>query len=386
MSLTKLFGNTDDFRNWDKWIQHCDIIENLTDIERERAKRAFRFLRSEFGEDFLAYVFDKRHPLLSYIVNLAPWTRKWIIRFVEALKELKDVEGYNGLVQRLKDKDKFPEGESVLEVAYRFLKAGFKIVIDPSTSPNRKVPDLEIMIEEKKEHLFVEVSVQRENMAQIKATRTMDGIMEPLWQSLPFLNFCGKIHKSLSEKHLAEVLSEIKKTIGRMRAENAFQELIIEDTVELGFAPIKDKDLLEKWAKSRGLGIGELNGPSVDVDELQRTRMKIQKEQKQLPLGNPNILVVRNENLYFSLKDVKAAINELEECVYEFSHILFVIVTGSYTGPRESETIMKDQHLFIKRSRDDWNVQEHIILLNRYCAFDISPATISKVYVAFGKY
>ncbi len=373
-----------DYRNWDKLIRNCDVIDGLTDIEKERAKRAFLFLKSEFGEDFLEYAFDNGHPIISYIPNLAPWTRKWITRFAEALRSLREEKGYASLLKRLKDKDKFVEGESVLDVAYKFFKAGFKTVFDPSTLGNRKVPDLELISEEKE--LFVEVSVQLPSMTQVRAMTTMNKTIDPLWHSLPFLNYAGRLYKALSEKHLAEIQRKVRETVDRAKTENAFQELISEDTLELGLAPDKDKGFLEKWAKSRGLKIGEFSGPSFEVNELQRTRMKIQKEQKQLPSTHPNILVVRNNNLFFGLRDIRKGISDLEECLYEFPHLLFVIVTGGYLGSPASETIMKDQHVFVKRSREDFHVETHMILLNRYCAFDVSPATISKVYVAFGKY
>ena len=120
----------EDYKNWDKLIQHCEVIEGLTDFERERAKRAFQILRKELGENFLDYAFDKRHPIRQYLVNLAPWTRKWITWLAEALKELREQENYSSLLNRIKDENKFDEGLSVLKIAYKFSKAGFKIVVD----------------------------------------------------------------------------------------------------------------------------------------------------------------------------------------------------------------------------------------------------------------
>lgn len=387
MSQLRISGNPADWKNWEKLIQRCDTIEELTDVEKEKTKRAFLFLKREFGEEFLEYAIDGLHPIAYYIINSAPWTSKWLTRFAEALKSLKEVDGYASLVQRLKHKDKFFEGESVLEVAYKFSKAGFKITVDPLTIENKKVPDLKIVNEEAKEELFVEVSNQQQSINYSKALRTFDKISEPL-TFLVFLNCysCGRVLKVLSERHLSEIVKQINEKIELMKNEDAFQELIIDDTIELAIAPNKDKDILEKWAESRGLKVGEFRGPLINADELQRTKAKIQREQEQLPRNSPNILVIGNNNLFFNLHDVRKGIGELEECVYEFSHILFFIVRGDYEGTAENEIIMKDQHLFIKRSREDLNVEQYMILLNRYCDFPVSPATISKVYLAFGKY
>lgn len=387
MSQLRISGNPADWKNWEKLIQRCDTIEELTDVEKEKTKRAFLFLKREFGEEFLEYAVDGLHPIAYYIINSAPWTSKWLTRFAEALKSLKEVDGYASLVQRLKHRDKFFEGESVLEVAYKFSKAGFKITVDPLTIENKKVPDLKIVNEEAKEELFVEVSNQQQSINYSKALRTFDKISEPL-TFLVFLNCysCGRVFKVLSERHLSEIVKQINERIELMKNEDAFQELIIDDTIELAIAPNKDKDILEKWAESRGLKVGEFRGPLINADELQRTKAKIQREQEQLPRNSPNILVIGNNNLFFNLHDVRKGIGELEECVYEFSHILFFIVRGDYEGTAENEIIMKDQHLFIKRSREDLNVEQYMILLNRYCDFPVSPATISKVYLAFGKY
>ena len=385
MNSRKALTGPEDYKSWDKLIQHCSEIEGLTDFEKEKAKRAFLFLKQEFGEPFLGQVFIDRHPFGFNIINTAPWTRKWITWFAEAVKSLRDSDGFGSLLKRLKDKDRYVEAESVLEVAYRLSRAGFQIAFDPQALENKKVPDLRINNEEKNEELFVEISIQRQSLARIKSMATMDAITKPLWLSFPFLNYCGIVHKALSEKHLVEISREVEKAVERMKAQDAFEELIIEGTLELGLSPDKDRDVLAKWASSRGIKTGELIGPGIDENELHRTKMKIQKEQNQLPRSNPNILVINDTNLFFGLRDIRMGMSELEECVYEFPHLLFAIITGSSLGGPESMTLMKDQHVFVKKTRYDVLVEQSMILLNRYCSFNISPATISKVYLAFGE-
>jgi hypothetical protein len=385
MSGRKALTGPEDYKSWDKLVQHCNEIEGLTDLEKEKAKRAFLYLKQEFGEQFLEQVFVDPHPFGFNIINTAPWTRKWITWFAEAMKSLRDSDGFGSLLKRLKDKDRYVEAESVLEVAYKLSRAGLRVAFDPQAPENRKIPDLRINNEEKSEELFVEISIQRESMARTKSMTTMNAITRPLWSSFPFLNYCGIIHKTLSEKHLADVSREVEKAVERVKAQDAFQELVIEGTLELGLSPNKDRDVLEKWASSRGIKTGELIGPGIDENELHRIKMKIQKEQNQLPRSGPNILVINDTNLFFGLRDARTVIGELEECIYEFPHLLFAIVTGSSLGGPESMTLMKDQHVFVKKTRYDAVVEQSMIFLNRYCSFNISPATISKVYLAFGE-
>jgi len=384
----KIFKSPEDFRNWEKLIQHCEKIEGFTDFEKEKCKRAFQFLREELGDNFLERAFDEQHPICLYLVNLAPWTRKWIIWFAEALKELRKAKNYSNLLNRIKDGNRFSEGLSVLESAYKFSKAGFEITIDPpvDVSKREKIPDLKLIDEDTKEESFVEVSILGESKASRDAFQTMDKIIQSLWPYVPFIHYCGRIYKAISERHLNEIVKKIKEVAERAKNENQFHELVIEDTIEVGIAPESDKQLLEKWAEERGLKVGEVIGPLIDVNEILRTKRKIEKEQRQLPHNHPNILIVRNNNLFFGIRDIRKAISELEEEVYNYPHLLSVIVSGRHLGASKHVTIMKDHHVFIKKTRADLLTEQYIILLNRFCDFKISPAMIAKIYSAFKNY
>ena len=198
-----MLKKSEDYKNWSKLIQHCEVLEGLTDFEKEKAKRAFQFLMEELGENFLDDAFNNGHPICQYLMNLAPWTRKWITWFAEALKELKEQENYSSLLNRIKDKDKFGEGLSVLETAYKFSKVGLKITVDPSVdiSGREKVPDLKLIDRNTEEILFVEVSVLGESRVAQDAFQTMQRITDSLWRFVPFMHYCGRVYKALSEPH-----------------------------------------------------------------------------------------------------------------------------------------------------------------------------------------
>ncbi|MEW6231759.1 MAG: hypothetical protein AB1566_05510 [Chloroflexota bacterium] len=384
----KILERHEDYLDWEKLIQHCETIDGFTDLEKEGAKRAFRLLKEEFGNDFLKCAFANYHPIRHYIVNLAPWTRRWVIWLAEAIKELKDQENYPNLLSRLKDDEKFGEGVSVLESAYKLSKAGFNISFDPliDSLGRTKSPDLKLIDKDTKEELFVEVSVLGESKIARDASQTMQRIIEPLWWSVPFMHYCGRIYKTLSEKHLAHIVKNLDEIVEKVKRENIFQNLVIEDVIEMGIAPENDKQFLEKWATERGLKVGEFSGPPFDVDEILRTKRKIENEQKQLPSNHPNILIIRNNNLFFHVRDIRKTINELEEAVYEYPHLLVVVIAGGYMGSGENVITMKDQHVFIKKTKADLFVEQYIILFNQFCGLKISPSTITKVYNSFRSY
>lgn len=394
MSLIRVSGKPEDWTNWEKLIQQTDTYKELTDIEKEKAKCAFLFLNQEFGEKFLQDAFEKAHPeeshpLLSYTINSAPWTRKWLTRFSDALKSLKDVDGYSGLLKRLMDKKGFFEAESVLWVAGKLRKAGFKIVIDPLIVSNRRIPDLKIVNEDTNEEMFIEISIQKQSTTAAKAFITFETFFDELsWITFNHLAYCGRILKVLSDRHMPEVLKEVKDKIEKAKKELSFQELIIEDTIELAIAPQKDANILEIWAKSRGIEAGTFSGPPTNVDEVRRTKATIQREQQQLPKTSPNIVVIENGKLFRNRQDIRRAMSELEECLFDFPSLLFFISNDRYegeTGVEQNETFAKDQQIFTRRVIDEYNIEQAIILLNRYCDFYVSAATINKVYLAFGK-
>ncbi len=383
----KVLEKYEEYLDWDKLAEHCDSIEGLSGLEKERAKRAFKFLKEALGENLLKES-RPRHPLIPHILNLAPWSRKWISWLAEALEELQERNGYQSLLERLRRTDGFSEGLSVLEVADKLSKSGFEVVFDPvvDVSGQTKRPDLRLLDRETGETVYVEVSVLEESRVARDASRTMTKIFDPLWRVVPFLNYSGVIHKSLSERHLEEVAQKVVATVEKVRKTGAFQYLAIEDVLELGIAPDNDKDLLEKWATERGLHIGELSGPRFDVDEVLRTRRKIEREQDQLPKEHPNLLVIKSTNLFLMVRDRRRAIAELEESVYEFPHLLAAIVSGDHLGKAETDIMMKGQHVVITKPRLDLLVEYHMILLNKFCHTKVSASVITKIYNSFRTY
>src|SRR5258706_4881773 len=119
----------EDYKDWIKLAEHAATLEELTAVEKTSANRAFRFLALEFGTDFLKQWKGAPHPLWMQILNLAPWTRKWIILFARDIRELKSCRGYDGLISRLKGRESFDEGQSVLRAASRLARAGFTVEI-----------------------------------------------------------------------------------------------------------------------------------------------------------------------------------------------------------------------------------------------------------------
>lgn len=380
----KIIEKYEDYKNWDKLSQHCETIEELSGLEKEKAKWAFQFLRKELGDNFLCYAFASGHPIIRTISNLAPWTRKVITWFAESLEDLKHQDNYTGLLTRLKDSERFSEGLSVLNAAHKFSQAGFNISFDPTVniSGKEKIPDIKIIDKNTKEELFVEVSILGASQTSIAADRTMNCITWPLHTTFHRLHHCGRIHKVLSEKHLAEIVKLVMEKAEKAKSTSTFQEFTKEGVIEIGFAPESDKPILERWAIERGLKVGGFSGPPIDSNDISRTKGKIRTEQSQLPNTVPSILVLQAPDLFLFISDTSKLINELEEEVYKYPHILYVIIKGGHLGGGENCDTMKDQHVYTERTKFNMLVEKNILLLNRFCELKISDVTNSKIQQA----
>jgi len=370
-----------DITNWDWLAQNCDKISGLSPLEREKAKRAFMFLKKELGVDFLISVLEKRHPIMFGIMNMVAWTRKYFIWFAEAMEELKSQENYSSFIARIKDTSKYLEAVSVLTEAHRFCQAGFSVEIDPLTGSS--IPDLKIIDSETNEEIFVEVSMLFESKAKAEASSTFLQILNSLLGTSPFLHWSGRIHKTLSTSHCQEVVEKIRAMLQKVQKRGKIGEVNIRGIIELAVAPDSDKSMLQKWADERQLKIGSFEGPPYDANEVVRVRRKIEREQKQLPVTGSNIVIIQNNDIFDYLNDIRKLISALEEEVYKYEHLLIVVVSGSHIGNGRIFNTMKDQHIYVEKLQFDVIVYKHILLLNRFCKFRISPRLITKVYTAF---
>ncbi len=376
----------DELKSWDKQIHYCDTLENLTDFEKERIKRSLVFLKEELGEDFLAHIIDSWHPLASYFFNLAPWTRLWLAKFAEEIQAAKEYANYPVLLGKIKTHDGFSEGRSLLQIGYILSRAGFRIIIDPEVQlPNfKKIPDLKLIDNETEEELFLEASVLGMSAIDKEASTTFNEVLKTIIRTGPTLRFRGRIFKRLSQKSLRQVVAEVERTAKKATMSNSFQFLDQEGVIKLGLAPESDCPLLKQWASDKNVESG-LSGPPYGTNFIARLNMKIAEEQKQLPQGCPNIIVITTNNIAIQ-DNPKDIINEVEEVVYRYPHILFTIILAEFQGELgDTVAIMKDQNFFTLGGSGEFVLSKGILIFNKYCNLKVTPALITKIYTAVSK-
>ena len=407
----ELFVTEEDYWNWDKYIQQCDLID-LSDDDRQRAKDSYRYLRGVLGEGYLKRAFRQGNPMLYwYFINAANLARLSLIRFAEALKALEGAPGYEAILRRIrrpKRLDEMAEGDSVIEVAQKFLRAGFSVEFEPRVSvadhrgvAGPKNPDMRVVDAETGEEIIVEVSRMLPSDSQNLTSRTY----EVIWNVLERDAILGdpealknvlaprhilpraKILRGVEEEELKGVVEQIRELIARVRGSGKFGELIIPDTIEVGIASYDDHDRAREWAASRGMRENDqVEGADILTDEISRAKVKLRDKLKQLPDDRAGIVVLipTGTNLILFVYDVRWLVASLAEEVEKHPKLLCAVMFHTFQeGGKESFSINIGPHVVTKLVRSDKVTEQSLIIRNTACRHTPSTRTLEKVRAAF---
>jgi hypothetical protein len=407
----EIFTTQEDYWSWDKYIQQCDLIE-LSDIDRQRAKDSFRYLRAVLGEGYLKRASRQGNPMFSwYFLNSANLARLSLIRFAEALKALEGAPGYSAILRRIrrpKSLDEMAEGDSVIEVAQKFLRAGFSVEFEPRVSvtdyrgvAGPKSPDMRVVDVETGEEIIVEVSRMLPSDSQNLTSHTYEVIWNVLVRDAmlsdpeALKNVLAPRHilprarilRGIEEEELRVVVEQIRTLVDRVRAAGEFGELIIPDTIEVGIASYDDHDRAREWAASRGMRENDqIEGADILTDEISRARVKLRDKLKQLPADKPGIVVLMpaGTNLILFVYDIRLLVASLAEEVERHPKLLCAVMFHTFQeGGKESFSVNLGPHVVTKLVRSDKVTEQSLIIHNTACKYKPSARTLEKVRVAF---
>lgn len=373
--------------DWNYWIKDVDDIEGLSSVEKEKAKHAFVIVKDTFGTNPQSLL-ENRHPIISDLVNRAPWTRTWFVYFANALEELQQHENGQKILTKLKNSNWYHKTLLELDVAMALEKAGFNIVFYPNLEKNEKVPDLKIINKETKEEFFVEVSELGSSIQERESYETFDKIAMHIFRNArtekgESLLYRGRVNKYLSQPNLERIISKID-TLIRNTRKSGFEELVEDNVIELAFAKSEYLNELKSWGTRRNIQEGLL-GPSYDVDENYRLGVKIEREQEQLPKDILNILVIRDSPLLLSAyNSIEKTVSRIEEYVYKHDHLAMCVVMNSYiSGMGEDVFKMIGDHIFSRRYSETF--QRDLLILSNKFIIDkkLTLNSLSKMKQAF---
>ncbi|OGF01590.1 MAG: hypothetical protein A2509_03085 [Candidatus Edwardsbacteria bacterium RIFOXYD12_FULL_50_11] len=371
-SLDRLPG--DDL--WAKMINSCENIEGLSKKEIKESQDAFKVLQNTLGINFLEMVFSKNHPMTFNLINVVAWTRRWIIWLAKAIDVSLNYDKKRSILKRLKDPDKYYEGLSVLKYADKLSRMGFEISIDEMIG--KKVPDIKVINKENGETFVIEVSIQKRSVHEEKAFEIMRSVTFAVFCSAPGMSYCGGIYKYLADKHLADVICKVKDIAVSSKSNNLFKCLHIPYILDFAIAPSEDDPKLINWAKRYRTQPGQFSGPDDEVNHFRRLEAKVFKEQEQLPIDKPGIIIIESNDL-FRTRDYRGTISRIEDIVYKYDKLAVLIISGSYIGSGSNVIIQKEGHKYIGIKKNDLLFEQYYFIKNKYCNHKLSKETLDKI-------
>lgn len=384
---------------WDIFVQQIDEIDQLSKSEQENARSALQTLRIAFGNSFPYLAWKSHHPLSDYLIGITtPWRCRWLMWLASAFAGLKELDGFKELWRRIQAIDqinKAIEGLSVIEVAYKFFKAGFRVSFEPSVTVSRKrhgkqsigpkKPDLKLLNEETNEEVYIEVTALGISESHRLISYTYDRISGLLFPLLSHgLVIYARIHKALSEQGLTDVETRIRHLIETVRTTNEGCILEIPNTIEVGIALEKDTDCVHQWAAAKDIGPG-VTGAMIPQLELPRTRKRVYRKAQQLPASRPGIIVIHQYNPLFQIYSIEEIVSEIEREVRKYPQLLCAIISHRYLSPSEANDSMekKGPHLAVRMKIIDPLWENTTILFNGSYKMTISNSTLERLHNSF---
>lgn len=398
----KIFGNNEDREKWDKHAEHADAVEEFTDGEKDKVKEALSYLRGPdvLGENFITRARRSEHPLWSYFAGPVPWKLQWLTRFAAAMRELRDVDGFQDhMKEQIKEAEKFSERESVLEIAYKFFKAGFGVSFDPPVSVSKPrgltgrllsfqgAPDLKIVDGETGEEIFVEVSALGESDISKQCDRNYHLVRDILVERALFTESLfprARVRRILDDDELVELAGQLSELVAKVKGSGEV-EYLENDMIEACVAPAHQKDVPDRWAEERGIEDIPVEGPTIPLQDPFRIKRIIRKEQKQLPSGKPGIVVITTDwTLLFHANGVGAVISELEAVLRDLPQLSGAVACCTYGGgEKEGYVASGGPHTAVKRVTKAGLTEETVISFNPSCVVPLSDRASNKVRDAF---
>jgi hypothetical protein len=123
-----------------EWNHHIESLEQMSGFqaqEKHRAKEALLYLQTVLGDNFLQRCstespFVVRHPLLWWLANYAPSSRRSITRFADEMRILDGSQNLGNVLARLHDVNQFDHDALLIKSASRLVSDGLRARFEPT--------------------------------------------------------------------------------------------------------------------------------------------------------------------------------------------------------------------------------------------------------------
>lgn len=359
----------------EKWSYHKKAIrenEHLSSSDKEKVLMGLAQVERIFGEDFLEIAIQKRHPILKYFFNNAPWTRFWLAEFGVMLSELEGCDGFERIHERLISEQNFPTALSELEIAFKFKNADFLVEFYPKHGRY----ECDLKVKKQNEEIYIEIA----NIGPSEEERKTWHTFHELSGTYIFdheVEVAGKVYKSLSSPRIAEIRRKISSCAKEAKKTKRCIVISQPGIVEIIICPRSLSDEVSKWLKQKGLS-SHFEGPSYQVDELRRVVKAFRDENRQLPKDKPGIVVLYHSRIFVksNADSYRRLVYELEEEIYEHSNLTAgVLVFPDVVGASEAGSYGGD-FAWSRKTKSQLKGENTVVIKNKYSKFQISEDAI----------
>lgn len=364
--------------SWDTVREQISEDDDFSESQKIELLEHINYLAHLIGDR----VFDLgyRHPLLQYVLNTAPWTRRWFWDLSIKLRKISNCINFQSVIKRLLSTQKFYEVLSVADIAYAFSELGFEVTLDPKViiDGRQKEPDIQLINPLTDEVLYVEVSGQSAGKSERQAIETFNGL-KGLFMFDNDLDYVVDIQKILDPKDIETYRIKLELLAQQSKTNMSFEKLQVEGVLNAGFAPRQKKSLVENWSKALGLRTS-YSGPFYQLRTLPRLKKKIFKEVKQLPRDIPGMVFIRSPYIYSISPNYNLVIKEMAEVIKAFPNIYCLVLCGPAYYDGETFERHIGEHLVIRKKNDFLlGLSDIIIVRNKWFLLKISDNSIKKI-------
>jgi len=355
---------------WEELAVRLACPETVCPPEFRDVSDAVSYLRSVLGEDYLEGARKiRKHPFVGLLSISWPGLRSDFLNWVAHVRGVRQCQNVDRVIGDLRVANKCIHAYGMIEIGGRLRRSGLNVFFEPESGRNEFPfrPDARIDFPTTGESFFLELSCQWLAERQLGAFEAMGACHEPVRMHLETLKCSFRLRTIPAPDHMEEIVQRIEEAAQTVLLTGHHAEVVENGTLEMGICHRKNSEELDMWRTRHAIHFEGYEGPRDDTHEIDRLKQKIRREQRQLPQEYPNVLAIENDHIFSHYPDVRHLISALQEEVYKYRNLAFILVQGSNGSNRgeAGEVITQGEHRF-QRSVGQGHVRHTLLLSNRY--------------------
>lgn len=373
-------------RTWDQYISRANRIKDFPEEEKTEAVEIYRFFKKEFGDGLLTKWLKERHPFTYAFFVDGNRNRRWLAAIGKNIRTVSSQEKFPRLKKRLANTSHAVEAMDVLDIAARFVRAGFAVKFDPdfSIKNHNKEPDLLLRFPPTREQVVVEVtsmSGSADMRASLRSFNAVSAAISSLRRQGS--GYALRLYQSLEVTQLKVVTTQITNAVRTHDRTGRFISHSIPGMIDFAMASKADIERLQSWCSNHDLQQGSVVGPPGE-DRIERAVSRLRKKtDKQLPENIPGIVVVEHETSFAERGGIEGMIEVFEPVVAEYPHLVFAVIAGGLWTQDEDLVKQHGRHWFVYRAGQGWFSKKYLIVDNPSRKVTLLDETKGRLLQAF---